>query len=89
VLVPDEAVGSDQSQKFVFVVDADNRAQYRAVKTGPLLDGLRIVREGLTTDDWVIVSGTQRARTGQPVDAERKSVVAPPAEPPAAKAGAG
>ncbi len=69
VVVPDEAIGSDQSQKFVYVVDADNKAQYRKVRTGPLLDGLRVVREGLTRQDWVIVAGTQRARPGMPVDA--------------------
>ena len=89
VLLPDEAVGSDQAQKFVFVVDAENKAQYRAVKTGPVVDGLRVIREGLTPDDWVIVRGTQRARPGLMVDPQRHVTQSAPtptaaATPPAA-----
>jgi RND family efflux transporter MFP subunit len=74
ILVLDEAIGSDQSQKFVFVVDGENKAQYRTVKLGPLVDGLRVVREGLTTDDWVIVAGLQRVRPGLQVDAQRETI---------------
>jgi RND family efflux transporter MFP subunit len=74
ILLPDEAIGSDQSQKFVFVVDGENKAQYRTVKLGPLVDGLRVVREGLTTDDWVIVTGLQRVRPGLQVDAQRETI---------------
>jgi membrane fusion protein, multidrug efflux system len=71
VLLPDEAVLSDQAQKFVYVVDAENKALYRPVNIGPLMDGLRVIREGLTSDDWVIVHGTQRARPSLKVDARR------------------
>ena len=79
ILVPDEAIGSDQSQKFVFVVDGERKAQYRPVKIGPLIDGLRVVREGLTVDDWIIVAGLQRARPGLEVDAQRETIPPPPA----------
>jgi RND family efflux transporter MFP subunit len=74
ILVPDEAIGSDQSQKFVYVVDGDSKAQYRTVKTGPLVDGLRVVREGVTPEDWVVVAGLQRVRPGAKVDAERETI---------------
>jgi len=74
ILVPDEAIGNDQSQKFVYAVDGDGKAQYRTVKTGPLVDGLRVVREGLTPEDWVVVAGLQRVRPGMQVDAERGTV---------------
>lgn len=74
ILLPDEAIGSDQSQKFVFVVDGESKAQYRTVKIGPLVDGLRVVREGLTPDDWVVVTGLQRARPGLAVDAQRETI---------------
>jgi membrane fusion protein, multidrug efflux system len=74
LLIPDEAVGSDQSQKFVFVVNGENKIEYRTVQTGPLSDGLRIVRAGLTPDDWVIVGGTQRARNGLTVDPQRQAI---------------
>ena len=70
ILIPDEAVGSDQSQKFVYVVDAESKAQYRPVKIGPLIDGLRVVREGLGPEDRVIVAGIQRVRPGLVVDAQ-------------------
>ena len=80
ILLPDEAIGSDQSQKFVYVVDADKKAQYRTVKIGPLVDGLRVVREGVTPDDRVVVAGLQRVRPGLVVDAEDVPVPAPPGE---------
>jgi len=70
ILIPDEAVGNDQAQKFVYVVDAENKAQYRTVTVGPLIDGLRVVREGLAPEDRVVVSGLQRLRPGIVVDAQ-------------------
>jgi RND family efflux transporter MFP subunit len=81
ILLPDEAIGSDQSQKFVFVVDGDSKAQYRTVKIGPLVDGLRVVREGVTPEEWIVVAGLQRVRPGGKVDAERETTPSPP--PPA------
>jgi RND family efflux transporter MFP subunit len=86
VLIPDAAIGSDQSQKFVYVVDGENRAQYRQIKTAALIDGMRVVREGLTTEEWVVTSGIQRVKPGQPVDAERKALQPPPATPAATPA---
>jgi membrane fusion protein, multidrug efflux system len=76
-LLPDEAIASDQSQKYVFVVDRENKTQYRPVKIGPLVDGLRVVREGVTPDDWVVVAGLQRARPGLTVDAQRDTISLP------------
>ena len=74
VLIPDEAITTDQSKKFIYVVDPDNRAQYRQISTGVVIDGLRVIRDGLTTDDWVITSGVQRAKPGQPVDPQRTKI---------------
>ena len=74
ILVPDEAIASDQSQKLVWVVDAENKAQYRPVKIGPLIDGLRVVREGVGVEDWIVVAGLQRVRPGQPVEPERGAI---------------
>jgi RND family efflux transporter MFP subunit len=65
VLVDDRAVGTDQSQKFVFVVDAQNKVAYRTVKVGRLTDGLRIVTEGLQRGESVVVNGLQRVRPGE------------------------
>ena len=71
VLVDDRAVGTDQSQKFVYVLDADNRIAYRSVKIGRLTDGLRIVHEGLSPGEQVVVNGLQRVHPGVVVTPER------------------
>jgi multidrug efflux system membrane fusion protein len=72
ILVPDEAVGNDQAQRFVWVLDDQNRAQYRKITTGPLYEGRRIVREGLSADDRIVVAGLQRVRPGLVVAPEEK-----------------
>jgi RND family efflux transporter MFP subunit len=71
VLVDDRAIGTDQSQKFVYVVDAANKVVYRPVKIGRLTDGLRIVLQGLQPGESVIVNGLQRVRPGVVVAPER------------------
>lgn len=72
VLLPDEAIGTDQSSKFVFVVGEEGLASRRPVTLGPVIDNLRVVREGVTKDDWVIVRGQQRARPNQKVAPKRE-----------------
>lgn len=71
VLVDDRAVGTDQSQKFVYVVDSDNKVSYRGVKVGRLTDGLRIVQDGLQPGENVIVNGLQRVHPGAVVAPEK------------------
>jgi RND family efflux transporter MFP subunit len=66
-LVEDRAIGTDQSNKYVLVVGSDNKAEYRKVTLGRLIDGLRVVREGLSTSDTVVLSGLQRTRPGAAV----------------------
>lgn len=71
LLVIDRALGSDQGLKYLYVVDAENKIQYRRVKTGPLEDdGLRVIEEGLKADDRVVVGGIQLVRPLMTVDAE-------------------
>jgi multidrug efflux system membrane fusion protein len=55
-------VGTDQDKKYVMVVGADNKAIYRAVTLGPMVDGLRVVRSGLQKDERIVVNGLQRVR---------------------------
>lgn len=71
VLVDDRAVGTDQSQKFVYVVDGDNKVAYRSVKVGRLTDGLRIVEDGLQAGENVIINGLQRVHPGVIVAPEK------------------
>lgn len=67
VQIDDRAVGTDQAKKFVFVVGADQKVAYREVKLGPVVDGLRVVREGLKPGERIVVNGVQRVRPGMPV----------------------
>ena len=67
ILIPDTAVVADQAHKLAFVVGADNVVEARVLTLGPLIDGLRVVRDGLTPTDRVIVNGLIRAHPGKPV----------------------
>jgi RND family efflux transporter MFP subunit len=78
VLIPDRAVGSDQSQKFVYVINPEKKVEFRPVKLGPLIDGLRVVKEGLKPGEPVIVEGLLRVRPGVVVDAKPWETPKPP-----------
>jgi membrane fusion protein, multidrug efflux system len=62
LLVADRAIGSDQDQSFVYVVDSKNIARLRHIMTGQLAEGLRVVKSGLRPDDEVIVNGIIKVR---------------------------
>ena len=65
-------MASDQGLKYVYVLDAENKVQYRRVTTGPLQDdGLRVIAQGLKPDEWVIVGGLQQVRPLLQVEPER------------------
>jgi len=70
LLISDRAIGTDQSQKFVLTVGADNTVAYRPVILGSIVDGKRVIRDGLHPGDRVIVNGLQRVRPGMTVVAE-------------------
>lgn len=71
VLIAQSAIGTDQARKFVLTLSASNTVEYRAVVLGPLVNGHRIVREGLEAGEEIVVAGLQRVRPGMPVLAER------------------
>jgi RND family efflux transporter MFP subunit len=64
LLVPDQAIGTDQTQQVVYVVDADNKIVQHVVSLGPLFNGLRVIRSGLGPNDRVVIDGVQRAKPG-------------------------
>jgi len=64
LLVDERAVGTDQDKKFVLVVGADDRAEFRAVTLGRAVDGLRVVTSGLSGGERIVVNGLQRIRPG-------------------------
>ncbi len=88
ILVPEEALGSDQGQSFLYVVTDDNLARKRYVKVGPPQDGrLRVIESGLTGSERVIQKGLQRVRDGAPVTLQEETPPGAPSKPPAAGPG--
>ncbi|MET0291885.1 MAG: efflux RND transporter periplasmic adaptor subunit, partial [Steroidobacteraceae bacterium] len=78
LLVPDQAIVTDQTRQVVYVVDGEDKVSLRVVQPGRLLDGLRVIRDGLTPTDRVVVSGVQRARPGRQVAVTENKLVAFP-----------
>ncbi len=75
ILIPDESIGSDQSERFIMIVNNQNTTERRKVVLGPIVNGLRIIREGIKPEEWVIVKGLQRvARPGVKVDPQREKI---------------
>jgi multidrug efflux system membrane fusion protein len=73
LLVIDRALSSDQGIKYLYVLDKNNKAQYRKVTTGALQpDGLRVIETGLQPDDWVVVSGLQQVRPQMVITPDRQ-----------------
>jgi membrane fusion protein, multidrug efflux system len=78
LLVNERAVGTDQNKKFVLVVGADNKAEYREISLGATAEGLRVVTTGLAAGERIVVNGLQRVRPGavvapQPVSMDAKT----------------
>jgi membrane fusion protein, multidrug efflux system len=67
LVVPESAVGNDQSKRFVFVASDSDKAEYRAVRLGPQVDGKRVILTGLKAGDRVILDHLQRLAPGAPV----------------------
>jgi RND family efflux transporter MFP subunit len=68
LLVDERAISTDQNQKYVLAIGANNIAEYRKVLLGSLEGGRRVIRSGLTATDRVIVTGLQKVRPGMPVE---------------------
>jgi multidrug efflux system membrane fusion protein len=68
ILIDEKAVGTDLNNKFVLVVNSNNELEYRAIELGEKVNGLRIVTEGLTPTDKIVVNGLQRVRANMQVD---------------------
>ncbi len=73
LLISDEAVGTEQSRKYVLVVDAGGVVRLKYVTLGQLDDGLRVIKDGLAASDRVIVNGLMRARPGAKVTAQEQA----------------
>ncbi|TWT78421.1 Efflux pump periplasmic linker BepF [Posidoniimonas polymericola] len=76
LLIPDSAVGFDQSEQFVYVVGEGSKAERRLVELGPMSHGLRVVRQGIEHGDEVVVGGLQMVRAGAPLSPDITEVTA-------------
>src|SRR5579871_1921186 len=79
LLVPDTSLGSDQSGRYVLVVNKDNVVEQRKVTIGPVDNGLRVIDSGLKPDDRVVIAGLLRSIPGQKVDPQLQKIVEPQA----------
>ncbi len=66
-LINDRAIATDQDRRYVLLVGEGDTLEYRAIETGPIVDGLRVVRSGLKPGDRIVVNGLQRVRPGMTV----------------------
>lgn len=71
ILIEDRAVNTDQSQKYVLLLGANNQIEYRGVKLGRVIDGLRVVNAGLKRGDVIVVNGAQRVHPGVTVTPQK------------------
>jgi multidrug efflux system membrane fusion protein len=74
ILVRDEAIGTDLDKRFVYVVGSDKAIAYRPVTLGPIVDGMRVVRNGVAANDLVVTRGLQRVRPGMKVTTELEAM---------------
>jgi RND family efflux transporter MFP subunit len=74
LLVPDPALGTDQSGRYLLVVNGDNVVEQRKVTIGPLDGGLRVIESGLAPEDRIVIAGLLRVIPGQKVDPQLKPI---------------
>ena len=73
ILLPDRAIGTDQAQRFVWVVNQDNQVEYRKVELGAHIGQSRVITQGLKPEEWVVIEGLQKLKPGVKVNPERIS----------------
>ena len=70
ILIPDEAVSANQDKRIVYVLGEGDKVAARTVKLGPIVDGYRVVRDGLKGDELVVINGVAKVRPGAQVKPE-------------------
>jgi RND family efflux transporter MFP subunit len=81
ILIPDQAIVTDQSQKLVMTVTEDNKIEPRVIRPGPRELGLRIVRSGLEASDRIVINGLMRVRPGMEITPEEGEITLPEPAP--------
>ncbi len=71
ILLPDRAIGTDQAQRFVWVVNQENQVEYRKVELGAHIGQSRVITQGLKSEEWAVIEGIQKLKPGIKVNPER------------------
>jgi len=77
LLLPDRAISIDLAQRFVWVINKDNQAEYRKIVPGAQIGKMRVISEGLQAGDWVVIEGLQKLKPGAKVEPEQTSLAGP------------
>jgi membrane fusion protein, multidrug efflux system len=85
LLIPDAAILTEQSRKYVLIANSENIATQKYVTLGPVIDGLRVIKSGLEADDRVVVAGLMHARPGSKVRPQEQSAPAQASSAPQVK----
>lgn len=76
VLIPDSAIGSDQSEKYVYIIVGDNHEiERRTIELGPIVKGLRVIRRGLEGTETIVTRGLQRVFPGVSIEPKRETIL--------------
>lgn len=78
LLIPEEAIATDQTRKLVWVIGQDGKTAQRVIETGPLVDGLRVVKSGLAATELVVTDGISRLQPGMAVHPKQSKIAARP-----------
>jgi RND family efflux transporter MFP subunit len=81
LVISDEAILSDQGRKYVYILNDKDEVVYRPVKLGQAMHGLRVIKEGLSQGERIVVSGMQRVRPGAKVQPTMQEPPKPPESP--------
>lgn len=71
ILLPDRAIGTDQAQHFVWLVNQENQVEYRKVELGAHIGQSRVIVQGLKPEEWAVIEGIQKLKPGIKVNPER------------------
>lgn len=74
ILLPDRAIGTDQAQRFVWVVNQENQVEYRKVELGAHIGQSHVISQGLKPEEWTVIEGLQKLKPGSKVNPERISL---------------
>ena len=74
LLLPDRAIGTDQAQRFVWVLNQENQVEYRTVELGAHIGQSRVISKGLKAEEWAVIEGIQKLKPGLKVNPERISL---------------